>query len=116
MWLPIVGLIAGVVFGFYLNINVPQEYSSYLSIALLAGLDTIFGGIRSHLERVFNVRVFISGFFFNTLFAAGLAFLGAFLGIDLYLAAIVAFGVRLFNNLAIIRRILLANWLNKRDV
>ncbi|AIG27795.1 small basic family protein [Brevibacillus sp. 7WMA2] len=116
MWLPIVGLIAGVIAGFYLNINVPQEYSSYVSIALLAGLDTIFGGIRSYLERVFNVRVFLSGFFFNTLFAAGLAFLGAFLGIDLYMAAIVAFGVRLFNNLAIIRRILLAKWLNKRDV
>lgn len=115
MWLPVVGLILGVVLGYVLDLRLPQEYSSYLSIALLAGLDTIFGGIRAHLEQVFNVRVFMSGFFFNTLFAAGLAFLGGFLGIDLYLAAIVAFGVRLFNNLAVIRRIVLAKWLSEQD-
>jgi len=113
MWLPVLGLIVGIAIGFLLDLRIPQEYSSYLSIALLAGLDTIFGGIRSYLERVFNVRVFMSGFFFNTLFAAGLAFLGAFLGIDLYMAAIVAFGVRLFNNLAVIRRIILSKWLNQ---
>jgi small basic protein len=115
MWLPLIGLIFGIVAGFLLDLRVPQEYSSYLSIALLAGLDTIFGGIRSYLERTFNVRIFMSGFFFNTLFAAGLAFIGAFLGIDLYLAAIVAFGVRLFNNLAVIRRIVLSRWINQHD-
>jgi len=115
MWLPVVGLVIGVALGLLLDWRVPKEYSSYLSIALLAGLDTIFGGIRSFLERTFNVRIFMSGFFFNTLFAAGLAFLGAFLGIDLYLAAIVAFGVRLFNNLAVIRRIILTKWINQQD-
>lgn len=115
MWLPVVGLIVGMSIGFMLDLRVPQEYSSYLSIALLAGLDTVFGGIRSYLERMFNVRIFMSGFFFNTLFAAGLAFLGAFLGIDLYMAAIVAFGVRLFNNLAVIRRILFSKWLNQQE-
>ncbi|WP_134684576.1 small basic family protein [Brevibacillus migulae] len=113
MWLPVLGLVLGIAVGLLLDWRVPQEYSSYLSIALLAGLDTIFGGIRSYLERTFNVRIFMSGFFFNILFAAGLAFLGAFLGIDLYLAAIVAFGVRLFNNLAVIRRIILSKWINQ---
>ncbi|VEF88432.1 Uncharacterized conserved protein (small basic protein) [Brevibacillus brevis] len=44
MWLPLIGLIVGLVVGFLLDWRVPQEYSSYLSIALLAGLDTIFGG------------------------------------------------------------------------
>jgi small basic protein len=115
MWLPVIGLIIGIVVGFMLDWRVPQEYSSYLSIALLAGLDTIFGGIRSYLERTFNVRIFMSGFFFNTLFAAGLAFIGAYLGIDLYLAAIVAFGVRLFNNLAVIRRIILSKWIQQQE-
>jgi small basic protein len=115
MWLPLVGLIVGIAVGLLLDWRVPQEYSSYLSIALLAGLDTIFGGIRSYLERTFNVCVFMSGFFFNTLFAAGLAFMGGFLGIDLYLAAIVAFGVRLFNNLAVIRRIVLSRWINEQE-
>lgn len=115
MWLPVVGLIIGLAVGFFLELRIPLEYSNYLSIALLAGLDTIFGGIRSYLEKMFNVRIFMSGFFFNTLLAAGLAFLGGFLGIDLYLAAIVAFGVRLFNNLAVIRRIILSSWLSKTE-
>ncbi|GAB7387655.1 small basic family protein [Bacillaceae bacterium] len=114
MWLPVLGLLIGIMIGFLLEVRVPPEYSNYLSIALLAALDTLFGGIRSYLENVFDVKVFVSGFFFNTLMAAGLAFLGVYLGIDLYLAAIFAFGVRLFNNIAVIRRILLGKWYNKK--
>lgn len=37
--------------------------------------------------------------------AALLAYIGVQLGVDLYLAAVVAFGVRLFQNIAIIHRI-----------
>ena len=110
MWLPIIGLIIGVILGLSSEITVPVEYRSYLSIAVLAALDTIFGGIRSYLENVFDIKVFMSGFFFNTLLAAGLAFLGVYMGIDLYLAAIFAFGVRLFNNIAVIRRIMIGRW------
>lgn len=107
MWLPVLGLIIGIMIGFMLDFRIPREYSSYLSIAVLAALDTVFGGIRANLENHFDIGVFMSGFFFNTLLAVALAFLGVYLGVDLYLAAIVAFGVRLFNNLAVIRRILL---------
>ncbi|MEX2104371.1 MAG: small basic family protein [Bacilli bacterium] len=110
MWLPIFGLLIGIIFGLSSEISIPDAYSSYLSIAVLAALDTVFGGIRSNLENVFDIRVFMSGFFFNTLLAAGLAFLGVHLGVDLYLAAIFAFGVRLFNNIAVIRRLLLKKW------
>ncbi|WP_025027695.1 small basic family protein [Caldalkalibacillus mannanilyticus] len=110
MWLPIIGLIVGIILGLYSKINVPVEYINYLSIAVLAALDTLFGGIRSHLQGSFDISVFVSGFFFNTLLAAGLAFLGVHLGVDLYLAAIFAFGVRLFNNIAVIRRILINRW------
>jgi small basic protein len=110
MWLPIIGLLVGVLLGFYSDIRVPAEYSNYLSIAVLAALDTLFGGVRAHLQTTFDIQVFVSGFFFNTLLAAGLAFLGVHLGIDLYLAAIFAFGVRLFNNIAVIRRIQINKW------
>ena len=110
MWLPIIGLIIGIFLGFSSDLRVPQEYSSYLSIAVLAALDTVIGGIRAVLEQTFDTKIFITGFFFNTLLAAGIVFLGVQLGVDLYLAAIFAFGVRLFNNLAVIRRILLARF------
>lgn len=115
MWLPVLGLILGVILGLYSQITVPTEYMSYLSIAVLATLDTLFGGIRAHLQQNFDVHVFVSGFFFNILLAAGLAFLGVYLGIDLYLAAVFAFGVRLFTNIAVIRRMLLQKWFKSKD-
>ncbi|MCP8970240.1 small basic family protein [Ectobacillus ponti] len=108
MWLPILGIILGVFLGLSSNITIPEQYSNYLSIALLAALDTLFGGIRAHLQNMYDEAVFISGFFFNIILAASLAFLGVHLGVDLYLAAIFAFGVRLFQNIAVIRRLLLA--------
>jgi small basic protein len=115
MWLPLIGLIVGLILGLLTDIRVPDEYSNYLSIAVLAALDTLIGGIRAHLQNVYNQHVFVSGFFFNIILAASLAFLGVHLGVDLYLAAVFAFGVRLFQNIAVIRRILLTKWMEKRQ-
>jgi small basic protein len=105
IWLPILGLLVGVAIGFVSNVQIPVDISSYLSIAILAALDTVFGGVRASMEKSFDGAVFLSGFFFNTLVAALLAYIGVQLGVDLYLAAVVAFGVRLFQNIAVIRRI-----------
>lgn len=116
MWLPILGLCLGVVIGLLTDLNIPAEYSNYLSIAILAALDTLFGGIRAHLQNIYDEMVFVSGFFFNIILAASLAFLGVHLGVDLYLAAVFAFGVRLFQNIAVIRRILLANFSSRKKV
>ncbi|MCP3742694.1 small basic family protein [Rossellomorea sp. BNER] len=110
MWLPLLGLLLGVILGLLTDIRIPDEYSNYLSIAVLAALDTLFGGIRAHLQNIYDDKVFVSGFFFNILLAASLAFLGVHLGVDLYLAAVFAFGVRLFQNIAVIRRIIISNW------
>ncbi|HAQ08635.1 MAG TPA: small basic protein [Bacillus bacterium] len=110
MWLPIMGLIIGAIIGLLTDIKIPEEYSNYLSIAILAALDTLFGGIRAQLQNIYDEKVFVSGFFFNIVLAASLAFLGVHLGVDLYLAAVFAFGVRLFQNIAVIRRILLTKW------
>ena len=110
MWLPLLGLILGIALGILTDIQIPTVYENYLSIAVLAALDTMFGGIRAQLQQVYDDKVFITGFFFNIALAAGLAFLGVHIGVDLYLAAIFAFGVRLFQNIAVIRRILIAKW------
>src|SRR5437016_14442280 len=109
-WLPFVGVLAGFMFGmvmFWL-IRVPSDlanaYAPYLSLATLAGLDTVFGGIRAGIEGRFQDDIFVSGFILNTLMAAGLAFLGDKIGVDLFLAAVVALGTRVFLNLSLIRR------------
>lgn len=115
MWLPIVGLIVGLFLGLLTDIKIPVEYSSYLSIAVLAALDTLVGGMRAHLQNSYDEKVFVSGFFFNIILATSLAFLGVHLGVDLYLAAVFAFGVRLFQNIAVIRRILLVKWSARKE-
>lgn len=115
MWLPLLGLILGISLGLLTEIQIPEIYEAYLSIAVLAALDTLFGGIRAQLQHVYDDKVFVSGFFFNIGLAAALAFLGVHLGIDLYLAAIFAFGVRLFQNIAVIRRILLTKWSERKN-
>lgn len=114
MWLPVLGLVIGITLGLLTDMSVPNEYQNYLSIAVLAALDTLIGGIRAQLQNLFNEKIFVSGFFFNIILAASLAFLGVHLGVDLYLAAVFAFGVRLFQNIAVIRRILLTKWDQKR--
>ena len=104
MWLPIIGLLVGVVVGSVFSITIPAQYSRYTAIAILAASDSILGAARAQLEGQYDNRIFISGFCVNTLLAGLLTFVGDRLGVELYYAAIVAFGVRLFNNLAIIRR------------
>ncbi|MGM0965034.1 MULTISPECIES: small basic family protein [Bacillus] len=115
MWLPVLGLIIGVAIGFLTNFTIPNEYSNYLSLAVLAAFDTLIGGIRAHLQGAYDELVFVSGFFFNIILAISLAFLGVHLGVDLYLVGMFAFGVRLFQNIAVIRRILLTKWTISRE-
>lgn len=114
MWLPLFALCIGIALGLLTDLDIPAEYANYLSICILAALDTLFGGIRAHLQNNYDELVFVSGFFFNILLAASLSFLGVHLGVDLYLAAVFAFGIRLFQNIAVIRRIVLANLSEKR--
>ena len=109
MWLPILGLLLGLAIGYVSPFSVPIGYAKYLSVAILAALDSVLGGIRAAQEEHFDGTVFLTGFFSNMLLAGLLAYIGDRIGVDLYLAAVVAFGVRLFQNLAIIRR----HWLKK---
>ena len=108
--LPLLGIVAGFAAGYvgFYRFQVPAElastYAPYLSLATLAGLDTLFGGIRAGIEGRFQDDIFVSGFILNTLLAAGLALLGDLIGIDLFLAAVVALGTRVFLNLSLIRR------------
>ena len=106
-WLPVLGLLIGLMVGAALSLTIPVEYSRYTAMAILAALDSVLGAARAELEGEFDNQIFLTGFFANIVLAGGLTYLGDRLGVELYMAAIVAFGVRMFNNLAIIRRKLL---------
>lgn len=101
--LPIMGLIVGFLV-YWLPVRLPSDYAAYLSLATLAGLDSVFGGIRAGIEGKFHDDIFISGFVANTFLAAFLAYLGDQIGVNLWLAAVVALGGRVFLNLSLIRR------------
>ena len=94
------GLLLGIVIGILTPFDVPVAYAKYTSVALLAALDSVFGGTRAAIERTFGLSIFITGFFSNSLLAALLVFLGNEVGIDLYYVALISFGLRLFQNTA----------------
>ena len=99
----IIGCILGVVIGF-ITPTIPYTVSQYLAIGIVAALDSVFGGIASNIKKNFDMKVFISGFFVNAILAMLLTYLGEKLNVDIYLAAIIVFVGRMFNNLGIIRR------------
>ena len=80
-----------------------------VAVAFMGCLDAAFGGFRSSLERHFDLKIFLSGFFANGIFAVFLCYFGYRLGMDLYYVAMIAFGLRIFNNIAIIRRLLMGS-------
>jgi len=101
---PILGVVIGFAVVYFWSFPVPLEMASYVALAALAGLDSVFGGIRAGLEGKFHSDIFVSGFLVNTLLAVALAYLGELIGVDLLLAAVVALGGRVFLNLSLIRR------------
>ena len=93
------GLLLGLILGVYCPFRVPPEYARLLAVAVMAG------GVRASLEGNYDTQVFISGFFINGILAAFLCYAGNLIGIDLYLVAVLIFGMRIFQNLGIIRRL-----------
>ena len=82
----ILGCILGVGIGCLIP-TIPYTVSNYLAIAIVAALDSVFGGIASNIRKNFDIKVFV-------------------------LAAIVVFVGRMFNNLGTIRRY----YLSKIDI
>lgn len=100
----VIGLIVGALIALLLQPTVPAEMTRYVAMGVVAAVDASFGGIRAYVERTFNDRVFVLAFVSNAAVAAGLVWLGDQLAVDLTTAVVVVFGVRIFQNLAALRR------------
>ncbi len=103
----LLGIVLGVLIGILIPYQMPIVTAKYVSVSFLAGLDSVLGGTRAGIEKKFNFTVFSSGFVINLLLAALLTWIGDRLGVEIYQAAIVTFGMRIFQNLGYIRRDLL---------
>ena len=113
-----IAILIGCILGAIVGINLPiisYSYSSYLAIAIIAALDSVFGGITGVLKSEFDFKVFISWFFCNSILAILLTYLGNKLNVDVYLATIVVFVGRMFINLTIIRKYYIDKWSKKLE-
>ncbi|MFO8075450.1 MAG: small basic family protein [Actinomycetota bacterium] len=104
--IPLIALLLGAVLGLVLQPEVPAFLAPYLPVAVVAALDAVFGGVRARLDGTFTDRVFLVSFLSNVVLAVFLVFLGDQLGVgsELSTAVIVVLGVRMFQNLAAVRR------------
>lgn len=102
----VLALLAGVLLGVYLDVTVPLGLAPYLPIAVVAALDAVFGGVRAKLDRIFDDKQFVISFISNVLVAALIVYLGDQLGVGTQLSTgvVVVLGVRIFGNVAAIRR------------
>ena len=108
------GLALGVVIGYYIPFTYPMDYSLYMSVAILATLDSIFGAVKSTFEGKYDNMIFVTGFIGNSLLAILINYIGDKLGIPIYYVAILVFGSRLFDNLSMIRRHIILRLSNKK--
>jgi small basic protein len=104
--IPALGLAVGILIGVLVKPDVPVWLLPYLPIAVVAALDAVFGGIRAALDGIFDDKVFVVSFLSNVVVAALIVFLGDKLGVGAQLSTgvVVVLGVRIFSNVASIRR------------
>ena len=106
--IPVLGLLAGIVLGLVIEPGIPQALQPYLPIAIVAAMDALFGAFRAYLEGNFNDRVFVVSFISNVLIAAAIVYVGDQIGVGSQLSTgvVVVLGIRIFTNVAAIRRVL----------
>lgn len=103
MYFVVIGLALGIIIGGFLQLDIPSFYSRYTAVAILGVLDSLFGAIRSEIENKFDTTVFVSGLFFNIILAVIITYFGDKLNLDLYLAILIVFTMRIFQNVGIIK-------------
>ena len=102
----VLALVVGIVLGVAFSPQVPDAVQPYLPIAVVAALDAVFGGLRAYLDGIFDDKVFVVSFVSNVVIAAAIVYLGDQLGVggQLSTGVIVVLGIRIFSNVAAIRR------------
>jgi small basic protein len=100
MWIPIIGLLIGLLVGGLLPVTIPIVNAQINTILVMVSTDALFNGFLSKLEGRFSTLLFSIEFLLNTLLAIGMVYIGIIMGVDLFLAVVIIFGVRIFHNLS----------------
>ncbi len=110
----IIAVLTGILLGLLIPYNLSANTLPYVAVAIIAALDSVFGGLVANLNKKFNMNVFLMGLVSNAILAIFLTYIGNLLGISLNFAVIIVFGVRMFNNLTGIRRAAFDVYFEKR--
>ncbi len=114
--IPVLGLALGGLCGYFAPFLIPASYTQYVAIGIIAVMDTLMGGVNAELQKKFEFKIFFTGFFMNTIFAIALTYIGNILNISLYFAAVLVFGMRIFQNFAQMRRYILNNQTKRYNI
>lgn len=110
----LIGILIGIIVGWFLPFTIPLEYTRYTAVVILGIADALLGAIRAQVNKDhYDPWIFATGLFFNILLALCITLFGDMLGLDLYLAATVVFTFRIFRNVGTARRALFDQYLSK---
>lgn len=110
MLLPVIGLCIGLALGFFCPGLIPAGLTQYAAVFVIVLLDSIIWAICSKIKGEFTNMEFVTMTLVNAVAAILVTYIGNLLGLELYLAAIIYFGVRMLQNITQIRRYLLKNY------
>lgn len=114
MLFALLGILVGILAGWFLPFTIPIEYTRYTAVVILGIVDALLGAIRAQLTKDnYDPWIFATGLFFNIILSLGITLFGDMLGLDLYLAATVVFTFRIFRNVGIARRALFDLYLQR---
>lgn len=104
------GLILGIVAGLNINIIYNPDYLVYISLSILAILNTIFNMLHENKTGELTSLKSIALLLTDLIFALFLGYVGEQLGLPIYLAAVFAFGNNIYKKLRILVNISLENF------
>jgi len=106
----VAGIILGILAGLNLNLIYSPEYAVYISLAVLAILNTIFNMLnentKGELTPVKSVIFLVRDLGFGLL----LGYVGEQLGLPIYLAAVFAFGNNIYKNISNMTNLMLQKY------
>lgn len=102
--IPLIGLILGLVIGLLLNVTIPQAYSLYIAVLVIASLTGLSGTIADILENVYDNKYTLISFLGNTFISIVITALGQQINVPLNYVVYFGLGSQMFQNLSKIWR------------
>lgn len=115
----LIGTFIGILIGIIINFSIPIEFIKYTAVIIIGIIDSILGAVKAEVKGISNkdkysALIFTTGLLTNISVAVIITFLGEYLGLDLYLAVTVVFTLRIFTNIAKIRRGIIDRYFTKK--